>query len=143
VLGTPRRLTLRDLGQLSDLYGHHPWWSRVFPTSRADISPTRGDILDKGRPWKESELLAAVILVLQTGGWLVYHTHQAEHSPSGFPDITATRGGHVLFVELKTDTGLPSEQQLVWLDRLSQANVSVRLWRPDDYFGGQVDAWLY
>ena len=53
--------------------------------------------------------------------WLVssdicaYHTHDSRRSAKGFPDLVLAKNGVVLIVELKTDTGVATPDQVAWL----------------------------
>jgi len=81
-------------------------------------------------------------------GWLYYHTHRSQFSPSGFPDIVIARLApepRLLFIELKTDdikNSQPSIDQWTWLYILQQlpAPVECYLWRPTDFEpnGGEI-----
>lgn len=65
-------------------------------------------------------------------GWrLVYHTLRSKGSRPGFPDRVLVRD-RVIFAELKTETGKPSDRQHAWLTGLAAAGAEVYLWRPSD-----------
>lgn len=67
------------------------------------------------------------------GGWLYYHTHRSQHSPSGFPDCVLVRPPRLIFAELKTESGEVSPDQQKWLDILPRCpSTEVYLWRPSD-----------
>ena len=80
-------------------------------------------------------------------GWRYYHTHRAQHSPAGFPDVvamSATRG-RLIFAELKTERGKPTGDQNAWLGDLAYlgsleelSRLEVYLWRPSDYLAGTI-----
>ena len=66
-------------------------------------------------------------------GALAYHTHDARRSNPGYPDVTLlTKGGRLLFRELKTRTGRVRPEQKVWIDRLRAAGYDAGIWRPED-----------
>jgi len=67
-------------------------------------------------------------------GFLYYHTWRSIHSPAGFPDCTMVRGNRVIFAELKSEKGEPSDKQLEWINALSDVggNVECYLWRPSN-----------
>ena len=45
-----------------------------------------------------------------------------------------TRGGRVLFVELKTESGRVSEEQRGWLEALASCpGLECHVWRPSDW----------
>jgi hypothetical protein len=79
-------------------------------------------------------------------GWtLNYHTLRSKGSRSGFPDRILVRE-RLIAVELKTETGKPTDMQAEWLDGLSAAGVETYLWRPSDLEeAGQVlsKRWRY
>lgn len=88
---------------------------------------------------KEAEFQAAVIQAARFLGWLVYHTHDSRRSEPGFPDLVLVRraDARVVFAELKTTSGVSSEQRK-WLDALGAAahhgeGIEVYVWRPDDW----------
>lgn len=73
-------------------------------------------------------------------GWdLVYHTLRSKGSQPGFPDRVLVRD-RVIFTELKTETGKPTDRQQAWLTGLAKAGAEAYLWRPSDL--GDVGAVL-
>lgn len=67
-----------------------------------------------------------------TLGWnLVYHTLRSKGSRAGFPDRILVRE-RLIAVELKTDKGKPTPDQIEWLNGLANAGVETYLWRPSD-----------
>lgn len=82
--------------------------------------------------------------VARFGGWLAYHA--PDNSPRrsrsgatyvqnvrrGFPDLVLVRGRRLLAVELKTETGVVSPDQVAWLTALAGAGAEVAVWRPRD-----------
>lgn len=85
----------------------------------------------------EKHFQRQVVELAETLGWKVNHTRPAvtgkgwktPTTSKGFPDLTIARRGQVVFVELKTDTGLPSIEQLGWLRVLGPLG---RIAQPDD-----------
>lgn len=65
-----------------------------------------------------------------------HHETDSRRSKRGFPDLVIV-GYRVIFVELKSDTGRVSFDQLGWLDDLREANAEVYLWRPQDWEGAR------
>lgn len=53
-------------------------------------------------------------------GYLVYHTHDSRRSAAGFPDLCLARRARVLFIEVKSEKGIISPEQQLWLDTLAQ-----------------------
>lgn len=87
----------------------------------------------------EADFQTNVIAHAVARGWMYYHTYDARHSVSGFPDLVLTRKGALIFAELKRVREEPSAAQVAWLAALGEAEaatgaVSVRLyvWRPCD-----------
>src|SRR5437867_2540828 len=66
---------------------------------------------------------------------LVYHTYRPLKSAAGFPDYVLARE-RVIFAELKTEKGKPSEFQREWLGGLRAAGAEAYLWRPSDFSEG-------
>ncbi len=82
----------------------------------------------------ERSFQGAVVEFARLNGWLVYHTYDARRSEPGFPDLVLVRPPEVLFAELKSARGRPSDPQLRWLNTLSCCNtVGAALWRPADW----------
>ena len=73
----------------------------------------------------ESDFQIAVIDAARHFGYLCYHTHDSRRSAPGFPDLVLAKNGAVLMVELKTDTGVVTTDQVAWL--LAAHAV---IWRP-------------
>lgn len=75
-----------------------------------------------------------------TYGYMYYHPHRSEHSPSGFPDTVLVRlepSPRLIFAELKTDdmvNSQPSIDQWAWLYILQQLHPPAEcyLWRVSD-----------
>lgn len=64
-------------------------------------------------------------------GWTSYHTLRSKGSKTGYPDRTLVRD-RILFVELKREKTQPTNDQVMWLDKLAKAGGEVYLWRPSD-----------
>lgn len=56
----------------------------------------------------------------------------------GWPDWTIVGPGGILFRELKSETGKPSPEQVVWLEKLRAAGGDADVWRPADWRSGRV-----
>jgi len=78
------------------------------------------------RQWQQQVLELATLY-----RWTWYHTHDSRRSPAGFPDLVLVRD-RVLFVELKTDRGRLTTEQLRWQNELYHAGAEVFVWRPGD-----------
>src|SRR5207248_11253266 len=80
----------------------------------------------------EKSFMGQVIRLAKLRGWMVYHTHDSRRSASGFPDLVLCRPSRLIFVELKSEKGKPTMEQIEWLDALSGTGTEVFLWRPSD-----------
>jgi len=60
-------------------------------------------------------------------------TWQTSTSVVGWPDLTIYGRGGVLFVELKTEKGEPSDKQVECLGDLERAGAETHIWRPSDW----------
>lgn len=89
---------------------------------------------------KESDFQEWLRQLAEVYGYMFYHTHRSQFSPSGFPDIVMVRlepKPRLIFIELKTDDlkhSQPSIDQWVWLYILQHIGKPVEcfLWRPSD-----------
>lgn len=61
-----------------------------------------------------------------------HHEVDSRKSKSGFPDLLIA-GDHVIFVELKRETGKTTPEQDAWHTRLVAAGARVYVWRPSDW----------
>ena len=87
----------------------------------------------------EAALQRRVIDYAALRGWRYVHIRPArtvdgwrtayEGNP-GLPDLILARRGVVLLAELKSATGAPTRDQLMWLDALGGHGL---LWRPADW----------
>jgi hypothetical protein len=96
------------------------------------------------RQVNERQWQAQVEAVARFGGWLYYHAPDnmprvgrsgatyVQATRRGFPDLVLVKAGRLLVVELKTETGACTDEQLTWLDELFAAGVEVNVWRPRD-----------
>ena len=84
----------------------------------------------------EKQFMVDVMHYARLKGWLLYHTHRSDRSEPGFPDLVLVRSPRIVFAELKTERGRPTEDQALWLDELGRsggATVEAHLWRPSDW----------
>lgn len=100
----------------------------------------------------EDALQESVVDLAATYGWLVHHTRPARTAAGswrtpiqghkGFPDLVLAQPGRVLFVELKSTHGALSDAQQEWANVLSRIGsdpaVTWRVWRPADWFSGEI-----
>lgn len=80
----------------------------------------------------EKQWQAQVEQLARLIGWMCYHTWNSMRSSAGFPDIVMVKGNEIIFVELKTNKGKLTPQQVKWLDALCAAGQRVYVWRPND-----------
>jgi len=89
----------------------------------------------------EREFQREVIQRAQALGWYVYHALPGQGrnkhltlfiGKRGFPDLVLCRPPRLIFAELKSERGKPSDDQREWLDALRGCGVEVYLWRPSD-----------
>lgn len=81
-----------------------------------------------------------MIQLLKDNGWQVHHDRPARkangewYTPvegdNGYPDITASRNGYTMWLEVKSQHGKPTEAQNKWIDAIFY-NVAVI--RPSDW----------
>jgi len=93
---------------------------------------------------KEKEFMAQVIDVAHANHWLCAHFRAAmmanghwvtpvQADGKGFPDCVFVRKPHIRFVEFKSETGVLSPEQVMWLGNLRECNsVETSIWRPSD-----------
>lgn len=99
-----------------------------------------------GRPGpgeSEAVFTTRVIDLATANGWLAMHPLPGRYADgyrtgtqghTGYPDITATKGGRLVLAELKVKGRKPSPEQRRWLDELATVpGVVVRLWTPADW----------
>lgn len=96
-------------------------------------------------PMLEDELQTMVIETAERYGWRVHHGRPAQNrngkwltpiqGHAGFPDLALARDGRVLLVELKSDVGKPSADQVLWLEA---AGDNGRLWAPKQWHDGTI-----
>ena len=80
-------------------------------------------------------------------GWRFYHPWMSVKSAAGFPDCTMVRsdvrGARLIFAELKTENGRLTEAQAEWINALGDVpGVEARVWRPADWFSGEIERTL-
>lgn len=87
----------------------------------------------------EAQLQAAIVELARLLGWLAYHPFDSRHSAAGYPDLTLTRNGRLVFAELKTETGKLSDAQASWRDALNKAACDFYIWRPSRWLDGTIE----
>lgn len=66
-------------------------------------------------------------------GWWTHHHLHSRGSTPGWPDLVLVRVPELLLVELKTDTGKLSAEQVAVLAMLDGCGVETHVWRPRDW----------
>ena len=85
------------------------------------------------------DLQPAVRKLAKLFGWEYYHTHDSRKSEAGFPDLVLVRDGRLIFAELKREKKQPTDDQMKWLNKLSQCeNAEVYVWKPSHYLSGEI-----
>jgi hypothetical protein len=80
----------------------------------------------------ENEFQGWVVTTARLLGWRAFHPYDSRRSEAGFPDTTLTRGGRLIFAELKTMKGKVTAAQQEWLDAFNEVDgIEVFVWRPD------------
>ena len=95
----------------------------------------------------EAELKGVVIAMAHERGWMVFHlpNRPQTNSGNGYPDLTLARDGEVLWLELKTQTGTLSIEQVAWSMALPSNSGTMghfEVIRPSDLARGRVDELL-
>ena len=67
---------------------------------------------------KERDVLRQVRDYLTLRNWFVYRNHQSLGSHKGLSDLTAIKGGRVIWVEIKKPGGKLSDYQRVFRDNI-------------------------
>jgi hypothetical protein len=92
----------------------------------------------RGQGMTEQELLAAVIHLADDIGLYWWRDQHSLTNKPGFPDLLLI-GQSVLWVELKSQYGQLSSQQVAFKYRLIAAGASYACWRPSDYESGEIE----
>ena len=92
------------------------------------------------RATTEAALQAAVIDLAHLTRWRVHHSLRVQDARGrhrtpiqgdpGAPDLLLARAGVVLHVELKSERGRPTPEQVAWGEAIGDTH---RLWRPRDW----------
>jgi len=95
----------------------------------------------------EKELLGTVLELCEAHGWRVFHVFDtfpaARVSSKGFPDLTMVKNRCLLFVELKSEKGKLSQDQMAWMVELGNAAMGIDphyyIWRPTELLDGTIE----
>jgi hypothetical protein len=88
-------------------------------------------LLDLTEQAWDAQLFRGPKALARTLGWTSYHVLHSKGSAHGYPDRTCWRE-RVVFVELKSETGKPTDAQIATLTGLAKAGGECYLWRPRD-----------
>lgn len=95
----------------------------------------------------EAAFQRSVIELARTLGWRVGHIHDSrrqiapgrfvgDKDAAGIPDLMMVRGSRLLLIELKTDKGRLTDEQVAWMHALDQVEtVEAAVWRPKSWPG--------
>jgi hypothetical protein len=90
----------------------------------------------------EDELLQGLTDALTYCGWRWMHVRRSDlaivQGHQGFPDVVAARAGELLFLELKTEGGRATDDQVAWLravqlDGDNDGRIRAAIVRPSTY----------
>lgn len=99
-------------------------WTYRRRESTADADRIRALYAASGT---EDDLLTAILDAARLLKWRIYHVRRSDlaivQGDVGFPDVVLARNGFVLFLEIKSDGGSPTEGQLRWMDALGGADL--------------------
>jgi len=89
---------------------------------------SRGDIEITEKEFRQQVIDLAKIL-----GYKTHFTWTSIHSPKGFPDLVLRKPPHLIFAELKRESGKLTPSQEEWQEDLKACNQEVYVWRPSDF----------
>lgn len=79
----------------------------------------------------EKQFQSQVRTIAGLYGWLEHVVYDSRHSPSGWPDVTLLRDGHMVCLELKSENGRVTPTQKQFLDELNQVpGIDAGVYRP-------------
>ncbi|HEX5326194.1 MAG TPA: hypothetical protein VFW75_05965, partial [Acetobacteraceae bacterium] len=86
----------------------------------------------------EGEFELAVEQMAFAYGWIWYHTHRAQFSPAGFPDLVLVRPPRIVYAELKgydsrSRRGQPTADQQEWIELLLASGQDAGCYWPEDW----------
>jgi hypothetical protein len=91
------------------------------------------------RAMSEEDLLSTIVEAALLLGWRVHHDRRSDKAQqmgnAGFPDLVIAKGGYVLFLECKSETGRLTQDQWAWakeLDLGGDPTKEHRVVRPSD-----------
>lgn len=120
----------------------NPTMPRVLPTPRKP----------RPLPMSETQLKKAVIDRAHDLGWKIAHFLPAmmgdrwytavQADGKGWPDLVLVRNDQLLCIELKSERGKPTPEQLQWAEWLMGAGVHWECWSPTTWRDGTIESRL-
>lgn len=87
----------------------------------------------------EAELMEAIRAMVRDLGLSAFHAADSRRSwGRGYPDLTITGRGGVLWRECKTEHGSLSPEQRQWREALQSAGQNWAVWRPRHLVDGSI-----
>jgi len=83
----------------------------------------------------EKDFRQQVVDLARILGYMAYFSWTSIHSPRGFPDLVLCNPEQkrIIYAELKSEKGKPTEKQVEWLNALDACGQEVYLWRPSNF----------
>lgn len=95
----------------------------------------------QAKAMSERQLQDQIIELAKRMGWLSFHDYDSRRSTPGFPDLVLVhpKQKRVIWRELKSEKGVTSSEQKVWLSSLLLVGEDVDVWRPRDWVSGRIE----
>lgn len=99
------------------------------------------------RSMTERDLSQHVVNLARMLGWRVarWPTFRSTATDPGVPDLVMAKGDRVYFVELKSQSGLLSDDQRAWYELITNTShmaaphVVMWVWRPSSWLDGTIE----
>lgn len=75
--------------------------------------------------------------LMKIGGTLTYRTPVAADG-KGYPDLNLLKAGRVIYIEVKSEKGKQSPEQLRWEEMIRASGAEFYLFRPSDWLSDKV-----
>ena len=95
----------------------------------------------QAKSMSETQLQDQILELAERMGFISYHTYDSRRSQKGFPDLVLVhpKQRRVIWRELKSEKGVTSAEQKVWISALSLVGEDVDVWRPRDWVSGRIE----
>lgn len=95
----------------------------------------------QAKSMSERQLQELIIALAKRMGWISFHDYDSRRSTPGFLDLVLVhpRQRRVMWRELKSEKGVTSAEQKVWISALSLVGEDVDVWRPRDWVSGRIE----